>query len=48
MEQQIDIEGRLNDVPERHEAPRLFVPAPTQLPGQTFLDDDELEIDPDD
>jgi hypothetical protein len=31
---QLDIDGGL------HEIPRLFEPAPTQLPGQTYIDTD--------
>jgi hypothetical protein len=35
--QQLDTDGRLHDLALEHERLRLFEPAPSQLPGQTYL-----------
>jgi hypothetical protein len=39
LAQQLDMEGRLHDLPPAHEAPRLFTPAPIQLAGQLDTSD---------
>jgi len=37
VNQQIDTDGQLHDVAPAHERLRLFMPAPTQIAGQTSM-----------
>lgn len=44
---QLDMDGRAHELAPEHERLRLFVPAPTQLPGQTYMAElGELAPDP--
>lgn len=40
---QLDLDGQAHEIAPQTERIRLFEPAPTQLPGQTYIDTDSSE-----